>query len=227
MERIASMDVLRGFAILVMFIDHILFLLGYSSFSMLEPRFFTRIAEPVFAVLFGYFLIGRSDRSFMDRFLQVAVAALLINLLVFPLMGSFEVLASFALCYLAFALLGEKIIYLIPLALLFWFDPTAGILAYPISLVLSQAALGAAIRKGVNPLVSLVFVAMSFLVAPRFEFSFLLTALACALLLIAEKNKGFSIPIIEYIGRRPLFFYTAQYLVVALLVLFARQYLAI
>jgi uncharacterized membrane protein len=207
------MDVLRGFAILVMFIDHILFLLGYSSFSLLDPRFFTRIAEPLFAILFGYFLIGRKEESLIGRFFEIAITAILINALVFPMMGNLEILASFAISFLAFLLLREKIIFLIPLLLLFNLDPTAAFLQYPISVVLPQVALGAAIRKGVSPLLSLLFAAMSFFVAANFTYTFLFTALACAIIFIAEKNGKFSIPIIGYIGQRPLFFYIIQYFV--------------
>jgi len=227
MERISSMDFLRGFAILMMFADHILLFLGFSSFAILEPRFFTRIAEPIFAVLLGYFLVGRSEKSLMDRFFWVMVAAIFVNSLVFPFMGSLEVLASFTLCYLVFAVLRERIVFLIPLILFFNLDPTAAILSYPIFLVLPQVALGIAMRKGINPLISVIFALMSFFIVPRYEFSFLFTALACALILIAEKNRNFSVPVIDYIGKRPLFFYTIQYAVAILLVLFARQYLAI
>jgi uncharacterized membrane protein len=227
MRRIASMDVVRGLAILLMFVDHILFLLGYSSFSMFEPRFFTRMAEPLFAVLFGYFLVGRTENSLMGRFFEIMVVAILINILVYPFMGSLEILASFTLSFLAYALLRERIVFLMPLVLLFNLDPTTGILSYPIFLVLPQVALGVAMRKGITPSISIIFALMSFFVVARFEFSFLFTALACAILLVAEKHRGFSVPIIEHIGKRPLFFYVIQYIAAIILMIFARQYLAI
>lgn len=225
MARIASMDVLRGFAILVMFLDHILFLFGYSSFSLLEPRFFTRIAEPLFAILFGYFLFGRKEESLVSRFFEITIAAVFINAIVFPLMGSLEILASFAIAYLVYILARERIVFLIPLALLFNIDPTSAFLQYPLSLVLSQVALGFAIRKGISPIISLVFAGMFLFVNIIYQYTFLFTVLACAILLAAEKNRGFSIPIIEYIGQRPLFFYILQYLVALLLiVIFARPF---
>ncbi|MCX6773931.1 MAG: hypothetical protein NTY68_02945 [Candidatus Micrarchaeota archaeon] len=225
MARIASMDVVRGFAILVMFVDHILFLLGYSSFSMFDPRFFTRIAEPLFAVLFGYFLFGRKDESLVSRFFEITIAAVFINAIVFPLMGDLEILASFALSFIIYIMIRERIIFLLPLALIFNIDPTAAFLQYPMSLVLSQVALGFGMRKGVSPLVSLIFAGMFFFVIPNYQYTFLFTALACAILLVAEKNKGFSIPIIEYIGQRPLFFYILQYLVALfLIIIFAKPF---
>lgn len=212
MERMESMDALRGLAIIIMFFDHVLFFGPNSSFDPFSPRFFTRIAEPIFAVLVGYFLIGREDKRLFSRLLEILAVAFFVNIFFYMLLGKLDILISLALSYLAYFALKDKIVLLIPAFVLFSIDPTRQLLDYPLSLVLSQVALGAAMRKGLSPLLPLVMLLAPLFVPAPYSYAALFTAVAGFLVLLAQKFKDIKIPIASQIGKKPLLYYMAQYI---------------
>lgn len=69
MERNHSIDLLRGFAVLLMVLDHVIVVLDLDPFL----RNFTRLALPLFMVLAGFLSSGR----FTTRYKQVLLAAAL------------------------------------------------------------------------------------------------------------------------------------------------------
>jgi uncharacterized membrane protein len=211
MERMESMDALRGLAIIIMFFDHVLFFSPNSSFDPFSPRFFTRIAEPIFAVLVGYFLIGREDKRLFSRLLEILAVAFLVNIFFYMLLGKLDILISLALSYLAYFALKDKIVLLVPAFVLFSLDPTTQLLDYPLSLVLSQVALGAAIRKGLSPLLLFAFLLAPLFVPAPYSYTALFTVAAGCLVLLAQKFKDIKMPVASQIGKRPLLYYMVQY----------------
>jgi hypothetical protein len=217
MERIESMDALRGLAIVVMFFDHILFFSENSSFDPFSPRFFTRIAEPIFAVLVGYFLIGRETKNMVFRLFEILMVAFFVNMLFFLALGKFEILASLALSYIAYFALKDRIVFLLPAFMLFSIDPTRPFLDYPLSIALSQVALGAAIRKGLSPFLPLIFLAAPLFVPAPYVYPALFAILAGLLVLLAQRFKDIKVPVLSQIGKRPLLYYMAQFVLAAIL----------
>ena len=76
MKRNTAIDALRGFAILLMAVDHLSSLILYQQIGLDSIRLPTRLAEPLFVLLFGYFLTGRGGRRYWRRVGQVVAAAL-------------------------------------------------------------------------------------------------------------------------------------------------------
>jgi uncharacterized membrane protein len=219
MERMESMDALRGLAIIVMFLDHVLFLSPNSSFDPFSPRFFTRIAEPIFAVLVGYFLIGRENNKMLFRLLEILAVAFFVNVFFYALLGKFDILASLALSYLAYFALRDRIVLLLPAFVLFSLDPTLQLLDYPLSLVLSQVALGAAIRKGLGPLLLFAFLLAPLFVPAPYSYVALFTIAAGFLVLLAQKYRDIKVPLASQIGKKPLLYYVAQYILAGIVAL--------
>ena len=96
-KRIDGIDLLRGIAIFIMFIDHILLLAFQQSISLSSLRFFTRIAEPLFVIIAGYLLGGRDPKKLFFRTIEILSVSLFINLFYYRLMGKFEILMSFSI----------------------------------------------------------------------------------------------------------------------------------
>jgi uncharacterized membrane protein len=215
MERMASMDTLRGFAIAVMFLDHVLFFSPSSGFDPFNPRFFTRIAEPLFAVLLGYFLINRSTDKLLPRLAEIIGVSLLVNLFFYAITGKLEILASFILVFALYFALKEKLAWLIPLVLFLPVDPTMKFLDYPLSLVASQVALGMWIRSGKTPWAALIFLAAPFVIPSPYSYAAIFTAVAAGLIILAQKFKDISVPGLSQIGRKPLTYYVIQYALAA------------
>jgi uncharacterized membrane protein len=215
MERMASMDALRGFAILIMFLDHILFLSPNSGFDPFNPRFFTRIAEPVFAVLLGYFLLNRGSGKLLPRLAEIIAVAFFVNLFFYTLTGKLEILASFILVFALYFALRERLVWLIPLVFFVSVDPTMNFLDYPLSLVASQVALGMGLRSGMGPWLALVFLAAAFVIPSPYSYAAIFTAVAAGLVVLAQKFKDVSVPGLSQIGRKPLTYYVIQYALAA------------
>ncbi|RME79899.1 MAG: hypothetical protein D6769_01075 [Methanobacteriota archaeon] len=211
-KRIRSLDFLRGVAIIIMFIDH------FAGIALLDPinpttiRFLTRLAEPLFALLFGYFLHSRSKDKLVKRGIEVTAVAILVNLFYYSLIGRFEILGSFVLMVVAYFFLGNIIKWLLPLALLTPWDPTIAFLDYPITLVASQAALGMLMREGKDWRLSLFFIIPFLLMRPPWSYSFLFMPLATYMLAWAVKNKGYGNSFVEILGRYPLMSYVMQFI---------------
>jgi hypothetical protein len=150
------------------------------------------------------------------RLFEILMVAALVNVFFFLALGKFEILASLALCYLAYFALRDKIVFLLPAFVLFSVDPTRTFLDYPLSLVLSQVALGAVIRKGLNPFLLLAFLAAPLFVPTPYVYPALFSVLAGALVLAAQKFRDIKVPILSQIGKRPLLYYMAQFVLAAI-----------
>ncbi len=213
-SRIDSYDFLRGIALLLMFLDHIAFLLGIR----IEPftiRFLTRLSEPLFAMLFGYFLINRVNKGkFFDS--RLVAAALLSNLLFYTYTQRFDILVSFVLILPIATILKEKFVFLLPVVFLFSQDPTLYLLDYPISLVISQAAFGMLLRLGGNPLPSLIFL-VSFLFFPQesvlkpYSYVSFFSFISAVIMILALEYKNIRLPIVNLLGKHALLFYVLQF----------------
>lgn len=219
--RIESLDFLRGFAILLMFVDHVAYLLG-EDIETFNIRFLTRLSEPLFALLLGYFLVGRSKEKLLSRFIDILGAAFLVNIIFFPATSRFDILVSFLICYILYFFLGDKLYLLFPAFLLFNFDPTLNILDYPISLVISQVAIGMSLRLGKKPYY-LLLAPLSFLLPLYYSITAFFTFFSILFIMLALDNPNFSMKPINLLGKHPLKFYVAQFYL-ALLLLFLYFY---
>jgi len=220
--RISSLDSLRGLAIFFMMIDHFFGIVLLSTIEPFNVRFFMRIAEPLFAILLGYLLVGRSMENLKKRFFEIAGAALFVNAFFFPILGKFEILASFIVCYLLFMILQEKFVFLLPLILLLPIDPSSLFFDFPISLVVSQIALGMLFRerKNIPVAISFFLFVLSFIFAPsEYKFIPLFTILAVLFVEFAQNNEKIRVPILEEMGKRPLASYIIQYVIIVLIAL--------
>lgn len=213
-RRLASFDALRGFAVLAMAVDHLVAMVFLVGIEPPNVRFLTRIAEPLFAVLLGYFLAGRARERVIRRGLQVFGAAALVNPLFYPVFGKVEILATFVLVLALYSLLEERFAFLAPLFLLHAFDPTGRILNYPLAVVAAQVALGMLLKRGAPAWTSLAFAAAYFTVEPTILYSALFTIPAVLLLKVAERDPAVSIPVLGALGRRPLLAYITQWALV-------------
>jgi len=200
------MDLLRGFAILLMYWDHWLWI---NDKGLLEGRLITRLAEPLFALLLGYFLVGRTQESLKRRFGQLLLAALLSNIFFYQLTGHFDILASFIVVYVLRILnlplywLGMIGVFLnaFPIS---WFD-------YGPGLVIWQAALGMALReKKALPLMAIGLLALPF--QPGGDLlALIFTYLALPLVKLAEIFPDLKLPVLNFMGKHPLEFYVVQF----------------
>jgi uncharacterized membrane protein len=103
--RDASLDRLRGLAIFLMIIDHILvvylFCWSWDSWAEWVRRTLTRFAMPLFMLVSGL-LIARKGRPSLRRIPQVAFAALVLNQIFWNLpelgFGAPEILATWLIC---------------------------------------------------------------------------------------------------------------------------------
>ncbi|RMF42324.1 MAG: DUF1624 domain-containing protein [Planctomycetota bacterium] len=252
--RIAALDTLRGAAIVGMIVDHIAWVAGQP----IEPgsvRLWTRISMPVFCCVMGYLLAGKdippklwrgSDRIDQkkarsqpnwNRFGQIVLAALCVDIIYFPFEGQFEILVSLALTWLLWAALRSDMVWCVAAFLFFRLDPTAGgwgwaVLDYPLSLVVPCVALGMLHRHaGWRVAVAVAGTMAGVIVGSHVlgwalvppPSSYVLVAAPAAVLLLegATRVPRWHLPPLEWIGRRPLTVYVVQYWV-----LLAVRYLA-
>ena len=217
-KRIEGMDFLRGFSIALMFYDHIL---GIGFLERIQPfngRFWTRLSEPLFALLFGYFLVGRKKSRLFLRAVEIAGTALIVNFGFYLVTGRFEILVSFLATAFLYMLIGERIKFLVPVVFLYPIDPTRPFLDYPLSIVLGQTAIGMMIREGRTKQAvasSFLFLLGLFFTNPPWQYTVIFTFLASMIMMVfssVKELKDLKLEPLNYIGKRPLFFYVLQYL---------------
>jgi uncharacterized membrane protein len=218
-------DCLRGLAIVLMIVDHAAGLLFHTPIDYSTVRFGTRLSMPLFAILMGYFLtehrFGKSvaERGgyLAQRWLQIFLAGVLTNLLYYPLIGVFDILAGLLICYLLFLLLKDKFVWLMPVILLYPYDPLNRIFDYPLTIVICLVAQGIVLRKwGLGPAtlsaISLSLIGIALVGKPSL-FVLLFSLPATLLLGLAAKSKGMTNPWLAWLGQRPLTAYVVQYYV--------------
>ncbi|MCX8166888.1 MAG: hypothetical protein N3E37_03485, partial [Candidatus Micrarchaeota archaeon] len=241
-SRITSLDFLRGLTILIMFVDHYVALAFDMDISVFNIRFFTRIAEPTFALLLGFFLFNRSNKSLAFRAIEIFFVALLINIFFYSVTNKFEVLVSFFLVYVVFILaklFNIKFEFFVFAILFNKIDSTHIFLDYPITLVLSQVSFGYLIRqiyeKGnkISDVISLtllfflpIVVGILFVTSNSYMYTVFFTGLAAIILIIFFEfhNKlgtniinRKSLRALSLIGEKPLLFYALQYILAVIL----------
>ncbi|QDS96321.1 Acyltransferase family protein [Roseimaritima multifibrata] len=156
-QRNRALDTLRGFAILLMVVDHVAGILMHVSIDYSTVRFWTRLSMPLFCVLMGYFLPAAfEDRSFTGRvmtllprkrFIQLVLATIVINVAFYAWYQELEILASLTLAYVVAVVTGRYFVALV-LALFFYsVDPTAAWLDYPLSVVVPFVAQGMILER--------------------------------------------------------------------------------
>jgi len=219
-ERDAVIDSLRGLAIVVMMIDHVSMLVFGQGFELFGIRFFTRIAEPLFAIIFGYLLIGRSKQGLARRLKEILLVALLANIVYFSITQKLEILVSFAIATIAYYFLGSRLRYLIFFFILYPVDFTKHFLDYPMSIVISQVAFGMFLRElkqtaQLSPLF-ICFLLGPFIVPVPLGWTLGFTAFAGGLFLIAKRAQ-FNVSLFSTVGKKPLTYYLLQYIVILLI----------
>jgi hypothetical protein len=213
-HRIRGLDFLRGFAIAVMFFDHLAAIAFLQGIELFNVRFFTRIAEPIFALLFGYFLFGRDKKRLALRLFEIGVVAVFVNIFFYPLTGVFDILVDFFAIGVLYILLGDSMRFLFPFVFLTPVFP--GFLDYPFPLVLSQACIGMLARERAKVLFPalLLFLSSAVAIQTPLQYTVLFTFVAWFLLWIFSSHlRDFDLPPLNYIGKRPLLFYVIQYLI--------------
>ncbi len=221
--RNAAIDTLRGFAIVLMVIDHVADLWLGQSIGDSPIRWMTRLAMPLFCVLMGYFL--PADRNWrLRRFVEIAATAVLVNAIFYPAYGCLDILCSLLIAGIVGTACGRFFPMFVLVAVLYPVDPTpawpsGGPMDFPLSLVLSFVALGslhARYGRKTAGLASTILTAFYFpavvltpgSVSPLL---FLFVLPATLLLCWAERYPKISIPGLEELGRNPLKSYAIQY----------------
>ena len=216
--RNARFDALRGLAIALMVVDHVAMILWKFQLDS-DVRSVTRLAEPLFVLLFGYLLYGRPRARLGTRSLQLLAAALVSNALFYPAYHSLDILVTFLGVLLVFAALGNHLMFLVPLVLLLPWDPTRVIFDYPLFIVLGQTAFGMALRhrQGTwwGAWAGAAILGVAFLVLDghhRLEIG--LTGIAALALLAARRWPGQALPGLDFLGRHPVSIYALQFPVI-------------
>lgn len=151
-QRIQSLDLLRGVAIVLMIVDHVAYYLFQQNIEPGSVRLWTRLSMPLFCVLAGFLASAKwGDNKTLElrlkatnwrRLAEVAVAMLVVNLLYYPTSGKLEILASLLISYLLAILAGTHFKWACLAFLVFPFDMTARVLDFPLSVVATCFATG-------------------------------------------------------------------------------------
>jgi uncharacterized membrane protein len=221
--RNASMDSLRGLAIVLMVVDHGAGLLLDHSISNSSLRIAMRLSMPLFCLLMGYFLRPNS-RFRVRRWAEIAITAGLVNLVFHPTYGCFEILASLLVAGLLGSFCGVFFPLLVLATLAYPIDPTdgwpsGGPLDFPLSLVVGFVALGSLhARYGAKPAwiaatAITAFYPLAASLTPGSVSPLLLLFVLPAALLVsaAQRWPSLAVPGLTWLGQNPLKAYASQY----------------
>ncbi|TWT95790.1 hypothetical protein Pla100_34330 [Neorhodopirellula pilleata] len=215
-----------------MMIDHAAGLIGGWSISESSVRIAARLSMPLFAVLMGYFLRPGAawipeEGLHRSRLLQIGLAAVLVNLVFYPMYGCVDILCSLFLVAIIARLAGRAFPIFVVVALAYPIDPTdgwptAGPMDFPLTIVLAFVALGnlyaTAGRKAalIAAAALTLFYPLAASATPGSVSSllFLFVFPACLLLAVAEQFPRLGVPGLETLGRHPLKAYVIQYYVI-------------
>lgn len=227
--RNAALDSVRGLAIVLMIVDHIAVISFDIAIATDNIRLVTRLALPLFAILFGYFLTCRPTQPLSGspgptkqgpwaafrRPAHILVAAFAANLVFVPEYGRLEILVSFLACSLLYLVLGRYfIVMLLPVAL-FQHDPTLDVLDYPITLTASLVAIGMVLRlygfqKAILAASFATVAGLAFVPTPPL-FVLLFAIPATCIVALASVSPELSVGWLALLGRYPLTTYVTQY----------------
>ncbi|MEM1071058.1 MAG: TraX family protein [Planctomycetota bacterium] len=218
-----TLDSLRGLAIALMIVDHVVGIVIGLSIQDSIIRFCTRLAMPLFCVLMGYFL--REDRRFeWHRPAQILAAAFAVNMLFFPYYGTIEILGTLLLAYLAFVAAGRHFPWFVLVIAFYRFDPLRSFFDYPPTMVIAFVAQGAMLRRhGLVPaLVSGMWLSSGAVWIHALEPNFVNHRLclfilpATLLVYLGQRFPTVKSPGFDWLGRHPLAVYVVQYYLVFL-----------
>lgn len=231
--RNAALDSVRGLAIVLMIVDHIAVIWFDIAIGVDNVRLVTRLALPLFAILFGFFLVRSSPQqssaeslsktalprrgnwALFRRPAQLLLASFAANVVFVPEYGKLEVLASFLTCSLLFLVLRHYFVMLLLAVLLFQHDPTLPLLDYPITLTASLVAIGMVLRLyGFQTaiLAAMVVILSGLAVVPTPPLFVLLFAIpATCVVALANVSPELSVRWLAFLGRYPLTTYVTQY----------------
>ncbi|MEM9366374.1 MAG: TraX family protein [Planctomycetota bacterium] len=229
-SRNANLDALRGLAILLMMVDHTAAFWFDLPIEVGGLRFLTRLSMPLFCVLLGYFLDPSGDLR-PKRYAEVLLAAVLVNLLHWPLEGELEILPSLLLSALAGTLLRSLAPVLIAMVFVYQTEPSSRFFDYQLSIVMPLVAHGVLLRRfGLGwTLLSATFLlavtSSGRFIYPQDTHRFLVWFLPPAIMLtwIANRSKDGRIPVLPIMGRHPLTLYVVHYYLVAGPIVLARM----
>lgn len=213
--REAALDTLRGIAIVLMIVDHAADMLWHLAIEPNNLRMLTRLSMPLFCVLVGYFLSGKAKLN-PGRMLQIAGAAVLANLIYWPLNGRLEILVSLLLCIGIYPFLKSRFVFLVIAVGFVSVDPTRFVLDYPLSACVAMVALGVigkTYSMGVALLVSLLFPIASLLDASTTRYVLWCAPPAVGLLMLAVHKRLPAVAGLSNLGKYPLSAYVLQYYV--------------
>ncbi len=211
--RNACLDTLRGIAILLMIVDHIAAIVFDVRIEPNTIRIATRLSMPLFCILMGYFLASPGKTNW-NRFFQIVLATIAINLVYFTVYRQVEILASLLVCYVLFLLVRAKFAVAVLAVYLFPWDLSVGLFDYPLTVVASCVAQGMVLRQwGLKfALLSAAIISAGGLVVTPPTWYVLLFVIPATLLIgWGAGHAGRSVTWLAFVGRYPLSFYLAQY----------------
>lgn len=144
--RQPALDALRGLAILLMIVDHAAYYLWDVPLAPHTIRIVTRLSMPLFCGLMGYFLAGRANINW-DRFYQLCLAVITINLAFFSVHHKLEILASLLIAYILFICCRNWLTFAVLAVYLAPWDPTLAWFDYPLPIVIACVAQGMMLRR--------------------------------------------------------------------------------
>ena len=223
-RRNSFLDTLRGFAILLMIVDHVADILLDISLRDSNLRLATRLAMPLFCVLMGYFLRTESRFQFR-RLMQIAAAAFAANLVFYPRYGVLEILCSLIVAVSLFKATGERFTLFVFAILLYPWDPLRGWVDFPVTIVVSFVAqglilnrYGIAIATASAAMLASGSAWMLWLEPYGVNHKLCLFILPATLLVyLGQRFPQKRIPGLDWIGRHPLTFYVGQYYLISVL----------
>jgi len=235
-NRNAAMDTIRGAAIVLMIVDHVAAVQFDTPIAIDSVRLVTRLALPLFATLFGFFLAnrlrslrlseervelssnGKGNSGGLRRTIQVGLASVAANVLFVPEFEKLEVLVSLLACSLLFLLLKRYFVVLAGAVALFPYDPTLTLLDYPLTVTASLVAIGVLLQlhgfqSAIIAAIGVALVSLALVPTPPL-LVLLFTIPAVCIVSLASVSPEMSVGWLAWLGRYPLTVYVAQYYVI-------------
>ncbi|NBV51367.1 hypothetical protein EBR78_09160 [bacterium] len=217
MKRNSSLDSLRGFAVLLMIVDH--FAAVWLRMKVIEfgnIRFFTRPSMLLFSFLLGFFLLSGSAGR--NRAVRLGLAALVSNFIYLGAYKRLDILVSMLLVVGIYQIARSHFIWGVLAVLLVSWDPTQGILDYPLSITLACAAHGAVLREG-NPkkllASSLLLTSGAWFLPGSLNYTAAWVIPTTLLMQLFIQRPQIQIPILNFMGQHALLIYSLQWYVLS------------
>lgn len=214
-SRNRCLDTLRGFAIVLMVIDHAADLWWNVAIAPDTIRIVTRLSMPLFCGLMGYFLIVREHIAW-NRLLQLGIATLVVNMAFFTVYRRLDILASLLVCYGIFIVFRKGLLVGLIAPFFFYWDESGRVFDFPISVVWCCVAQGAVVRLGGwrwGIATALLVTAGAWFVPPPTQYVLLFVLPATGLIAWGAGQAERGVKWLEFLGRFPLTSYITQYYV--------------